>query len=81
MLYKKDRTEIVIGDEVVVEGNVRGLVVCDFDKNRCLSGYEGWLTKEELLGGGTLSVGIMIQTKDLGMLHYADEDIEIVKDV
>ena len=81
MRYKSDGSEINVGDRVLVEGNVRGLVVCDFDQWKCLEGYESWLTKEELVGGGKLSSGVMIETKELGFLHYADEDVAILRDV
>lgn len=79
MRYKSDGSEINAGDYVIVEGDVRGRVVCDFDRWLCLEGYEGWLTKEELVGGGVLSTGVMVETRDLGMVHYAAEDADIVK--
>ena len=80
MRYKSDGSEISVGDLVIVEGNVHGRVVCDFDRWRSLAGYEGCLTKEELVGGGKLSSGVMVESKELGMAHYAAEDVDIVKD-
>ena len=79
MRYKKDGTEIILGDQVLVEGNVPGFVVCNFDTWQCLEGYESWLTKEDLVGGGKLSSGVMIKTNELGFLHYAEEDEDILK--
>ncbi len=70
---KKDR-EILVGDLVNVEGNVRGLVVCDFDNWLCVTGYEDWLTKDKMIGGDRLEKGILIKTEDLGMLYYAEQD-------
>lgn len=78
MNYVGGGANIVVGDSVLVEGDIRGLVICDFDNWRCLSGYEGWLTKEEMLGGGFLSSGVLIKTDDLGIVHYAVPDDEVV---
>jgi hypothetical protein len=79
MRYRADASEIHAGDHVLVEGDVPGVVVCDFDNWQAIAGYEGWLTKEELVGGGKLSSGIMVETKDLGMVHYPSEDDRIVR--
>ena len=54
---------------VVVEGDVKGIVVCDYDQQECLPGYEDWFTKETLVGGGTLSKGIMVKTNELDFIH------------
>lgn len=79
MKYTNDGSEISVGDRVVVEGDVPGIVVCDFDRWRCLDGYEDWLTKKELVGGGRLESGVMIKTEKLGYVHYAEPDQQIVK--
>ena len=79
MRYVQNGELIVVGDFVMIEGNVRGRVVCDYDHRKCLDGYERWLTKEELVGGGNLSSGIMVETDELGFLHYAEEDADISK--
>lgn len=79
MRYKQDGLEISVGDRVFVDANVPGIVICDFDRWQCVEGYESWLTKEELGGGGTLSSGVMIKTDGLGFLHYPEEDESIVK--
>jgi len=80
MRYKSDGVEIKVGDRVLVDRKVHGVVVCDFDLWQCLDGYEKWLTKEELVGGGKLSSGIMIETKELGFVHYSEEDEDIARD-
>ncbi|MBI3563205.1 MAG: hypothetical protein HY080_15985 [Gammaproteobacteria bacterium] len=79
MRYKNDGTEITLGDSVLVEGNVHGIVVCNVDTWQCLEGYESWLTREELVGGGKLSSGVMIKTDELGFLYYAENDEDILK--
>ena len=79
MHYKNDGTTITVGDHVLIEGNAQGIVVCDFSLWQCLDGYEDWLTKEELVGGGRLSCGVMIKTDQLGFIHYAEEDENIIK--
>jgi len=77
MRYKQNGIAISIGDHVIVEGNIQGIVVCDYGEQKCLEGYEDWLTKEALIGGGMLSEGVMIKTDELGFLHYPDEDNDI----
>ena len=74
MRYRLSGEVICLGDCVVVEGDVSGVVVCDYDLQKCLAGYEKWLSNEELVGGGRLSKGVMIETKELGFLYYANED-------
>ena len=77
MLYTSDGSEINIGDQVLVEGNVHGVVVCNFDRWVCLNGFESWLTKEKLGDGGTFSNGVLIKTDELGFLHYSGKDESI----
>jgi len=79
MRYRLSGEVICLGDCVVVEGDVRGVVVCDYDLQKCLAGYEKWLSNEELVDGGRLSKGVMIETKELGFLYYANEDEGIRK--
>lgn len=69
--------QIRIGDHVIVEKNVEGVVVCDYDIKSCLPGYDKWLTSDELESGGTLASGIMVETKELGFLYYAEQDEDI----
>ena len=79
MKYFKGDKDIRVGDVVIVERNVRGLVVCDFDNWLCAEGYDNWLTKEKMAGGDRLKTGVLIETDDLGMLYYAELDEAIEK--
>jgi hypothetical protein len=73
--------QIKVGDQVVADG-MAGRVVCDFDNREFLDGYEGWdMPTVEMLGGGTLSSGVMIETEAAGLVHYADEDKGIIRAV
>ncbi len=74
--YVNNGRRIRVGDSVLLEGD-KGVVICDYEKWECLSGYEGWLTKKELVGGGFLSSGVMIETAGTGMVRYPEEDDEI----
>lgn len=76
MNYVSNGRTIRIGDSVLLAGD-KGVVICGYDKWECLSGYEGWLTKEELVGGGFLSSGVMIETAGTGIVHYPEPDDEI----
>ena len=70
-----------VGDHVVADG-MSGIIVCDFDRREFLAGFEGWdLPRVEMFGGGTLSSGVMVKTKQAGLIHYeeADGDIEFVE--
>jgi hypothetical protein len=63
---------IRVGDTVVVNG-IRGVIVCDFDSREFAHGYKDWNTPTtEMLGSGTLSSGIMIETVEAGLIHCAD---------
>ena len=64
-----------VGDRVVADG-MTGVIVCDFDHRECLEGYSGWdMPDVEMLGGGTLSSGVMIETVEAGLVHYENEGI------
>ncbi|ECC8925072.1 hypothetical protein DUQ00_23410 [Salmonella bongori] len=76
MKYADSVEEIKLGDIVRVDG-LDGIVVCDYENNIALDGYEGWLIKDELVGGGYLSTGIMVETEEAGFIYYPDEDIDI----
>jgi len=78
MKYSNGRRSIRVGDSVLVEGNVEGVVVFDLDHWQCLSGYEGWLTKDEMIGGGSLLSGVLIETSAIGMVLYSEPYDEIV---
>lgn len=36
---------------------------------------------DEMLGGGTLSSGVMIETEEAGLVHYAEEHEGIIRTV
>ena len=78
MKYTDSGKKINAGDLVFVENRARGLVICDYDDWVCVPGYERWLTKAELVGGGTLSSGIMVESKELGFIHYSQDDDDVV---
>lgn len=70
-----------VGD-VVVADEMDGTVVCDFDRREFAPGYEDWdMPHVEMLGGGTLSSGVMVRTAEAGLIHYssADADIEFLR--
>ncbi len=61
---------MLIGGEVITDG-MTGRIVCDFDNRHFLDGYEVWdMPGVEMLGGGTLSSGMMIETVEAGLIHY-----------
>ena len=71
--------KVKIGDHVTADG-MTGVVVCDFDNREFQEGYEGWdMPTVEMLGGGTLSSGVMIETKEAGLIHYPQEHEGIVR--
>lgn len=62
--------EMAVGDDVVADG-MDGVIVCDFDNCRFARGYEKWdMPTVEMLGGGTLSSGVMVDTVKAGLVHY-----------
>ena len=70
--------KIKIGDQVTTDG-MRGVVVCDFDNREFLEGHEDCdMPTVKMLGGGTLSSGVMIETKEAGLIHYPQEDEGII---
>ena len=71
--------KIKIGDHVTADG-MKGVVVCDFDDREFLDGYEDCKDPiVEMLGGGTLSSGVMIKTEEAGLVHYPQEDEGIIR--
>jgi hypothetical protein len=69
---------IKVGDHVLVENGIPGVVVCDFDNQESLEEYADWSPSVELHGGGTLASGVLIKTEELGLLHYPEEDEDIL---
>ena len=52
-----------------------GVVVCDFDNREFLEGYSSWDVPDvEMIGGGTLSRGVMINTTEAGLIHYENAE-------
>jgi hypothetical protein len=76
MNYSQSMKKIQLGDLVRIDFDTVGTVVCDFDSWTCLEGYDYWLVKDELVGGGYLT-GVMIKTEELGFLHCADGAVNI----
>jgi hypothetical protein len=73
--------KIKVGDQVIANG-MAGHVVCDFDNREFLDGYEDWDTPTlEMLGGEALSCGVMIETEEAGLVHYAEEHEGIIRAV
>lgn len=63
---------MVIGDEVIADG-LSGVIVCDFDNRQFVNGYGDWdAPTVEMIGGGTLSSGVMIKTIEAGLIHYEE---------
>ena len=62
--------EVAIGDEVLADG-MSGVIVCDFDNRLFADGYDDWdAPTVEMVGGGTLSSGVMIHTSEAGFIHH-----------
>lgn len=71
--------KIKIGDRVKADG-MTGVVVCDFDNREFLEGYADCdMPDVEMLGGGKLDSGVMIDTEEAGLVHYPREDEGIVR--
>ena len=66
--------QMKVGDQVVADG-MTGVIVCDFDNREFLEGYSGWdMPDVEMIGGGTLSSGVMIETVEAGLIHYENDE-------
>lgn len=62
--------EMAVGDEVLADG-MSGVIVCDFDNRLFAEGFERCdMPTVEMLGGGTLSSGVLVETKEAGLIHY-----------
>jgi hypothetical protein len=68
MKYSDGQT-VLAGDVVEIAGKYRGLVIAAIDDKSYLPGGEGW----EYLGGGA-----MIDTDFGGLVHYPEDDEELV---
>jgi len=68
----------LVGDHVLADG-MEGVVVCDFDNRAFLAGHTQWdMPDAEMVGGGTLSSGIVINTAEAGLIHYEEGSGDIV---
>lgn len=65
------------GDIVLVEGGVRGVVVCDYDHWSCMDGYRRFLAGEMTLDGSTLGSGVLVKTDEIGLVLFPEQDDEI----
>jgi hypothetical protein len=64
--------EVYIGDEVIADKS-KGIVVCVIDTEQFSEDYpKGWAYLER---------GMLIETKEIGLVHYPepDEDVVLVK--
>ena len=76
-----DGSEMSVGDDVLADG-MSGSIVCDFDNRRFANGYEGWdMPTVEIIGVGTLSSGVLINTTEAGLIYYDGKigDIQFVR--
>jgi hypothetical protein len=74
MRYFKSKRLVKLGDQVVIDGNHRGQVVCDFDAWQCLRGYAQWLAKsDQAKQPGILDRGVMIEA-DRETEHFSELD-------
>lgn len=78
MNYYGTRSEIKVGDPVLVEGGSPGTVICDIDAGLCLPGYERLLPTLGDPSGDYPRAGIIVDARDFGFIHYAEEDEDIV---
>ena len=70
--------QIKVGDRVSVYGMI-GVVVCHFDNREFLEGFSRWdIPDIEMIRGGKLDSGTMVQTEDVGLLHCPHDDQDIV---
>lgn len=65
----KDGQQVLAGDVVQIDGQYRGVVVAAIDDKSYLPGGEDW----EYLGSGA-----MIDTDFGGLVHYEQDDEELV---
>jgi hypothetical protein len=60
-----DGTSIKVGDAVIMDDGLKGVVVCSIDNNLGSAGYpiEKW---------SYLKQGIMVETEEAGLVYYQD---------
>jgi len=60
--------KIKLGDIVGMGSGMRGVVVYDYGSNECYPGFNSW---------DTLQYGILVKSKQMGMVHYPDPDMDL----
>lgn len=76
--YRDGDRNIRVGDSVLVENGVEGLVVCDFEDKEYEPGYEDWSAGFCAAASGIPVKGIMVSTAEYGLIYYESEDDSIV---
>lgn len=72
-MFYEDGRQIEVGDSVLADG-MTGIVIADFGHRQFLPGHEHWdMPGVEMLGGGTLSSGIMVETIEAGAIHFPED--------
>ncbi|VWD51221.1 hypothetical protein BLA39750_06178 [Burkholderia lata] len=77
MKYVDFERRIRVGDSVLVEDSVAGVVVCDFDEGQFLPGFEDWSPSASVVKDGVPTQGVLIETGGYGLIHYENEDYSI----
>lgn len=76
--YRDGDRNIRLGDSVLVENGIGGLVVCDFEGKEYEPGYEDWSAGFCAAASGIPVKGIMVSTAEYGLIYYESEDDSIV---
>lgn len=76
--YRDGDRNIRVGDSVLVENGVEGLIVCDFEGKEYGPGYEDWSAGFCAAASGIPGKGIMVSTAEYGLIYYESEDDSIV---
>lgn len=69
-MHYKDGTPATLGDQVIVEGALTGVIVALIDEGKFASDYppEQW---------SYLATGVLIETREVGLIHYPRLDIDL----
>lgn len=60
---------MMVGDAVLADG-MNGVIVCDFDNHEFAVGYGQWDLSDAMLGNEAVNAGVMVETKEAGLIHY-----------
>ncbi|EKS9795043.1 MULTISPECIES: hypothetical protein [Burkholderia] len=66
-----------VGDSVLVEDGVEGVVVCDFDGSQFFPGFEDWSPGASVVKDSVPNKGVLIESRRYGLIHYENEDDSI----